>query len=200
MQATDNTSGDQLDDIPPEGREALKQMSVYWWLWLIIGIAWIIIALVILQFTDQSLEIVGIIIGAMFIGAGIQYFVISTLVHRWRWVWIALGTLLIIGGVVAIFNPAETFEAVADVLGFIFLLVGITWIFQAFAEQDHNDLWWLGLIAGILMLIIAFWTAGQLAGVKQDLLIVFAGVWALMAGVTDVVRAFQIKSVGERLG
>ncbi|MBU3674470.1 MAG: DUF308 domain-containing protein [Acidobacteria bacterium] len=200
MQATDNTSGDQLDDIPPEGREALKQMSVYWWLWLIIGIAWIIIALVILQFTDQSLDIVGIIIGAMFIGAGIQYFVISTLVHRWRWVWIALGTLLIIGGVVAIFNPAETFEAVADVLGFIFLLVGITWIFQAFAEQDHNDLWWLGLIAGILMLIIAFWTAGQLAGVKQDLLIVFAGVWALMAGVTDVVRAFQIKSVGERLG
>lgn len=200
MQATDNTSGDQLDDIPPEGREALKQMSVYWWLWLVIGIAWIIIALVILQFTDQSLDIVGIIIGAMFIGAGIQYFVISTLVHRWRWVWIALGTLLIIGGVVAIFNPAETFEAVADVLGFIFLLVGITWIFQAFAEQDHNDLWWLGLIAGILMLIIAFWTAGQLAGVKQDLLIVFAGVWALMAGVTDVVRAFQIKSVGERLG
>lgn len=200
MQATDNTSGDQLDGIPPEGREALKQMSVYWWLWLIIGIAWIIIALVILQFTDQSLDIVGIIIGAMFIGAGIQYFVISTLVHRWRWVWIALGTLLIIGGVVAIFNPAETFEAVADVLGFIFLLVGITWIFQAFAEQDHNDLWWLGLIAGILMLIIAFWTAGQLAGVKQDLLIVFAGVWALMAGVTDVVRAFQIKSVGERLG
>ena len=200
MQATDNTSGDQLDDIPPEGREALKQMSVYWWLWLIIGIAWIIIALVILQFTDQSLDIVGIIIGAMFIGAGIQYFVISTLVHRWRWVWIALGTLLIIGGVVAIFNPAETFEAVADVLGFIFLLVGITWIFQAFAEQDHNDLWWLGLIAGILMLIIAFWTAGELAGVKQDLLIVFAGVWALMAGVTDVVRAFQIKSVGERLG
>ncbi len=200
MQATDNTSGDQLDDIPPEGREALKQMSVYWWLWLVIGIAWIIVALVILQFTDQSLDIVGIIIGAMFIGAGIQYFVISTLVHRWRWVWIALGTLLIIGGVVAIFNPAETFEAVADVLGFIFLLVGITWIFQAFAEQDHNDLWWLGLIAGILMLIIAFWTAGQLAGVKQDLLIVFAGVWALMAGVTDVVRAFQIKSVGERLG
>jgi len=159
MQATPTPSGDQLDDIPPEGREALKQMSVYWWVWLVIGIAWVIIALVILQFTDRSLDIIGIIIGAMFIGAGIQYFVLSTLVHRWRWVWIVLGTLLIIGGVVAIFNPAETFEAVADVLGFIFLLVGITWIFQAFAEKDHNEVWWLGLVAGILMLIIAFWTS-----------------------------------------
>jgi len=199
MQATPTPSGDQLDDIPPEGREALKQMSVYWWVWLVIGIAWVIIALVILQFTDRSLDIIGIIIGAMFIGAGIQYFVLSTLVHRWRWVWIVLGTLLIIGGVVAIFNPAETFEAVADVLGFIFLLVGITWIFQAFAEKDHNEVWWLGLVAGILMLIIAFWTAGQLAGVKQDLLVVFAGVWALMAGITDIVRAFQIRAIGERL-
>ena len=199
MQATPTPPGDQLDDIPPEGREALKQMSVYWWVWLVIGIAWVIIALVILQFTDRSLDIIGIIIGAMFIGAGIQYFVLSTLVHRWRWVWIVLGTLLIIGGVVAIFNPAETFEAVADVLGFIFLLVGITWIFQAFAEKDHNEVWWLGLVAGILMLIIAFWTAGQLAGVKQDLLVVFAGVWALMAGITDIVRAFQIRAIGERL-
>lgn len=199
MQATPAASGDELADIPPEGREALARMSNYWWVWLVIGIIWVILALVIIQFTDRSIDVVGIIIGAMFIGAGIQYFILSSLVHRWRWVWIILGLLLVVGGVVAIFNPAATFAAVADVLGFIFLLVGITWIFQAFAEQDHNPLWWLGLIAGILMLIIAFWTAGQLAGLKQVMLIVFAAVWALMAGITDIVRAFQIKSLGEQL-
>ena len=199
MQATPNPSADELSDLPPEGRDALKQMSNYWWVWLVIGIAWIIISLVILQFTEESLDVVGIIIGAMFIGAGIQYFILSTLVDRWRWVWMLLGTLLIIGGVVAIFNPAETFEAVADVLGFIFLLVGFTWIFQAFSEKDHNPAWWLGLIAGILMLIIAFWTAGQLAGAKEVLLVIFAGVWALMAGITDIVRAFQLKAIGSRL-
>ena len=199
MQATPASSGDELADLPPEGREALAKMSNYWWVWLVIGIIWVILSLVIIQFTDNSVDVVGIIIGAMFIGAGIQYFILSSLVHKWRWVWMLLGTLLIIGGVVAIFNPAETFAAVADVLGFIFLLVAITWIFQAFAEKDHNDLWWLGLVAGILMLIIAFWTAGQLAGIKEAMLIIFAAVWALMAGITDVVRAFQLKAIGDRL-
>lgn len=199
MQATPSPTDDALGDLPPEGREALKQMSNYWWLWLVIGIAWIIISLVILQFSEESLDVVGIIIGAMFIGAGIQYFILASLVDRWRWVWNLLGVLLVVGGIVAIFNPAETFEAIADVLGFIFLLVAIAWILQAFSERDHNDAWWLGLVAGILMLIIAFWTAGQLAGAKEVLLIIFAGVWALMAGITDIIRAFQLKAVGSRL-
>ena len=198
MQSTPGPT-DELSDLPPEGREALKKMSTYWWVWLVIGVLWIIIALVILQFTDRSLDVVGILIGAMFIGAGIQYFILSSIVERWRWLWMLLGAFLVVGGIVAIFNPAETFEAVADVLGFLFLLVGLTWIFQAFSEKDQNDAWWLGLIAGILMLVIAFWTAGQLAGAKQELLIIFAGLWALMAGITDVIRAFQIKAIGERL-
>ena len=29
------------------------------------------------------------------------------------------------------------------------------------------------------------------------MLLVFAGIWALMQGVTDVVRAFQIRKLGE---
>ena len=193
----------QLDsaiaEAPPEVREAVKQMSNYWWLWLVFGIIWIIVALVILQFDTASLKLIGVIVGAMFIGAGVQYMAISTLVHKWSWAWLLLGALLIIAGVVAIFNPAETFEDVASVLGFIFLLVAFTWIFQAFAERDHNDLWWLGLVSGVLMLIIAFWTSGQFFNTKVHLLIVFAGIWALMAGITDVMRAFQFKHVGEKL-
>ena len=56
-----------------------------------------------------------------------------------------------------------------------------------------NELWWLGLVAGILMVILAFWTAGQFFVEKAYVLLVFAGIWALMQGVIDIVRAFQIK-------
>ncbi len=107
--------------------------------------------------------------------------------------------LLVIGGVVAIFNPAETFKAVADVLGFIFLLAGIFWTIEAFSSKDENELWWIGLIAGILMILLAFWTSGQFFFEKQYILIIFAGIWALMHGVTDIIRAFQIKRLGEGL-
>ena len=43
-----------------------------------------------------------------------------------------------------------------------------------------NDVWWLGLTAGILMVILAFWTSGQFFIDKQYTLLVFAGIWALM--------------------
>ena len=92
-------------------------------------------------------------------------------------------------------NPENTFAALADILGFLFLLVGVFWTIQAFVDRDTNELWWLGLISGILMIILAFWTGGQFFIDKAYLLLVFAGIWALLHGVTDIVNAFQIRKL-----
>ena len=70
------------------------------------------------------------------------------------------------------------------------------WIIEAFAAKDVNDLWWLGLVAGVLMVILAFYTGGQFFIEKAYVLLVFAGIWALLNGVTDIVRAFQLRKVG----
>jgi uncharacterized membrane protein HdeD (DUF308 family) len=70
-------------------------------------------------------------------------------------------------------------------------------VIQAFMTREVNELWWLGLIAGILMVVLAFWTAGQFFIEKTYVLLVFAGIWALMQGVTDIVRAFQIRKLDE---
>ena len=59
---------------------------------------------------------------------------------------------------VALIHPEATF---ADILGFVFLMIGIVWMVQAFAERVFNDLWSLGLISGIPMLGLAFWVSGQ---------------------------------------
>ena len=82
-------------------------------------------------------------------------------------------------------------------LGFLFLIVGVFWVIQAMAMREVNELWWLGLIAGIAMIVIAFWIGGQFFIDKVYLLLVFAGIWALMHGVTDIVRAFQIRKLGQ---
>ena len=47
------------------------------------------------------------------------------------------------------------------------------------------------------MTILAFWTAGQFFIDKAYLLLVFAGIWALMEGIVDVVRAFEIREVNK---
>ena len=59
-----------------------------------------------------------------------------------------------------------------------------------------NELWWIGLVAGILMIALAFYTGGQFFIEKQYVLLVFAGIWALLEGVIDIVRAFQVRSIG----
>jgi uncharacterized membrane protein HdeD (DUF308 family) len=55
--------------------------------------------------------------------------------------------------------------------------------------------WWIELVAGVLMLIMAFWTSGQFFFQKAYTLLVFAGIWALMHGVLDIVGAFRIRSL-----
>jgi uncharacterized membrane protein HdeD (DUF308 family) len=179
------------------GREALRGVSGLWWLWIVFGIFWIAIAVVILQFDQASVTTVGVLVGLMFLATAAQNFVIMGLAERGRWIYGLFGVLFVVAGVLALISPENTFAALADILGFLFLIVGIFWIIQAFAARDVNELWWLSLLAGILMIVLAFWTGGQFFIDKVYVLLIFAGIWALMQGVTDIVRAFQIKKLGE---
>ena len=43
------------------------------------------------------------------------------------------------------------------------------------------------------MILLAFWTSGQFFIERAYTLLVFAGIWALMQGITDIIRAFQIR-------
>src|SRR4029453_17589558 len=104
-----------------------------------------------------------------------------------------------VSAVICFASPADTFAGLADILGFLFLIVGTWWIVQAFLERAINPNWWLGLISGILMMVLAFWTAGQFFIEKAYLLLVFAGIWALMEGTADIVRAFSVREVHKDL-
>ncbi len=183
-------------ELPEDVREAAGVMSRMWWLSLVTGIVWFVIAIVILQMDSASVATVGVIVGAMFLFTGIQQFAISTVVEGWKWLWVVFGVLFVLAGLWALFNPGATTAALADSLGFLFLLVAIFWVIEAFATRAENDLWWLGLVSGIIMFVLAFWVAGQFLFERVYILLVFAGIWAMLQGVTDVIRAFQLKRLG----
>jgi uncharacterized membrane protein HdeD (DUF308 family) len=177
---------------------AAKALNALWWLWLIAGIAWIVIALVILQFDQASVTTVGVLIGIMFILSAFQQFAFGSLAGGWlQLVMWLFAVLFLVAGVIALISPENTFAALADILGFVFLFVGTFWIIQAFAERDVNELWWFGLISGVAMIVLAFWTGGQFFIHRAYVLLVFAGIWALFHGVNDIFRAFQIRELGK---
>jgi uncharacterized membrane protein HdeD (DUF308 family) len=174
----------------------LRQMANLWWFWIITGIFWVVVALVVLQFDQASITTVGVLIGIMFLVAGVQNFFLGSLASGViQWVMWVFGVLFVIAGIISLIRPEDTFAGVADILGFLFLLVGVFWLIEAFAERDTNDLWWFGLISGVAMIILAFWTGGQFFIEKQYVLLVFAGIWALFHGVSDLITAFQVRAL-----
>jgi uncharacterized membrane protein HdeD (DUF308 family) len=177
-------------------RDALKGVSKMWWVWLLLGILWTIAAVVILQFDQASITTVGVIIGIMFLGASAQQFMLMSVADHMKWLFGLFGVLFLGAAVISFISPENTFAAIADILGFLFLLVGIFWIIEAFSAREVNELWWLGLVAGILMIALAFWTGGQFFIEKTYVLLVFAGIWALMEGIINIVRAFTVRRIG----
>ncbi len=188
------------EEMPRErATETLQAMEIgkYWWLLLLLGVAWIVVGFLVFQFDITSVRTVGVVIGILFIVAGVQYLAIGTIVEGWKWLWYVFGGLLVIGGLVAIFNPEETFVAIANILGFLFLLFGVIWIVEAFSVRSYYDLWWLTLIAGILLVLLGFWLANQWFFTKAETLLVFAGVWAMMKGILDIINSFRLRSAGK---
>ena len=180
-------------------RETVSNITGYWWVSLAAGISWLVISLVILQFDTASIRTVGVLVGLMFLLTAVQNIALTTLPAEHRWVPGLFSVLFLISAVICFIDPVDTFAGLANMLGFLFLVVGVWWMVQAFLERPVNPLWWLNLISGVVMTGIAFWAAGQLFATKAYTLLVFAGIWALMQGTVDIVRAFEVRRLSKEL-
>jgi uncharacterized membrane protein HdeD (DUF308 family) len=179
--------------------EGARELTGHWWVLLVAGIAWVAVALVVLQFDQASVTTVGVLVGLMFLGLGIENIALARLDVPMRWAWALFGAVFLVSAVVCFADPTDTFAGLADMLGFLLLIVGVWWMARAFLERAIHPLWWTGLISGILLTGLAFWTSGQFFIHKAYLLLVIAGIWALVQGVTSIVRAFGIRALHDGL-
>jgi uncharacterized membrane protein HdeD (DUF308 family) len=190
---------DELPTIATDVREAAQEITGHWWVWLLTGIAWLAVALVILQFEHASITTVTVLFGAMFTLAGLENIALARLELPYRWIWALFGVLFLLAGLLCFIDPDSSFAGIADMLGSLFLIVGVWWLIRAFLERPVHPRWWIGLVAGLLMIVLAFWTVGQFYIEKVYILLVLAGIWELMEGVTNIMRAFEIRSLHERI-
>jgi uncharacterized membrane protein HdeD (DUF308 family) len=174
----------------------LERLTRWWWIELLVGAFWLVAAIVVLKFTHASVVTVGVLTGILFLAFAVEEFVLAAMDGGpTRWLWGLFGVVLTAAGIVSLIHPVSTFSGLAEILGVIFLVVGIIWMFQSFAEQAFSSLWWLNLIGGVLMIVLAFWTTGEFFVDRAFTLLIFTGVWALTKGIVDIVRAFQLRSL-----
>ena len=94
-------------ETPPQSRgpRKVREITGYWWVWLVAGIAWLIVSLVILQFDDASVTTVGVLVGLMFLFASVQNFLLTAVAESLRWLWALFGVLFVVAAVVCFVNP-----------------------------------------------------------------------------------------------
>jgi Short repeat of unknown function (DUF308) len=101
-------------------------------------VLWLVIAVVVLKFNHASVVTVGVLTGLMFLLFAAEEFALAALDRSARWLWIIFGVLMTAAGIVALIYPEATFAGFADILGFVFLLIGVLWMVQAFMERVLN--------------------------------------------------------------
>jgi uncharacterized membrane protein HdeD (DUF308 family) len=166
-----------------------------WWVLLVTGVAWTIVAIMLLRFDYVSVYSVSLLFGFVAIAAGI--FEISAVFMAAGW-WKLLNAILafvfLVAGVVAFLSPGDTFESLAAIFSFVLVFAGAFDIVMSISARKEIQVWWLQLIGGIIELALGFWAAGYY-GRSAVLLVAWVAAFAIIRGIRDIVAAFRVREL-----
>ena len=166
-----------------------------WWLLLVAGVAWIVIAVVILRFDYATVATIATLFGFFcFLAAANEVMVGAVSTTGWRILHWLLAVLFVVVGVFAFIRPDNTFVGLAAIMSFYFIFRGSFDIAMAFAASRAPG-WWVLLIVGLAELAIGFWAAGSWK-VSVTVLVSWVAAGALIHRVGQIAAAFAVRKVG----
>ena len=185
--------------IRADAREAVQDYADGWWWFLVAGLVWLVVSVVVFRFDISSVTTIGVLIGALFIVAALDEVFVATVRKSWAWAHWLLSVLFVLGAIWSFVSPQDAFWALASVFGLLLIFSGTLDIVQSTVSRAVNPLWGLGLATGILEILLGFWASQQFVPARGALLILWVGFLALFRGLSDIVLAFEVRSVKEEL-
>ncbi|GAA4886208.1 HdeD family acid-resistance protein [Actinomycetospora straminea] len=183
------------------GQLLRREAARWWWAPLVAGIAWFVIAWVVLRADVTSLAAVGLLVGVVFLVAAATEVGLTALVAGgWRVVHIVLAVVFVLAAVWAFVRPINTFFALASVLGLLLLFQGVFYIARAAVVREVSPFWWIGMVCGVLVALLGLWMSASdrvwdLAA-RAVFILLFVGFYAVFRGINDVVLAFELRHIG----
>jgi len=169
-----------------------REQTMPWWVFLITGIAWLMISMLVLRYdTNTAIKTVGYLLGALFLAAAINEFLVYAATDSWRWAHLLLGIVFVFGSLWGFTQPKEAFWALASVLGLLLVLQGSMTLIGAVAVK--GPMWGLGLVVGTLEILLGFWASQQYYPARAALILIWVGFMALFRGIGQIVLAFGVK-------
>ena len=185
-------------------REDMQTMTRNWGWFLAAGIAWIVFAFFLLSFNFRTVWAIAVFFGIGFILGGIMELAAAAAAPGWKWLYVLIGIVSIVAGVIALAWPGETFLVLSAIAGWLLLFYGIIDVVFAFSTRQLEGLWWMQLISGIIMVGLGFWAISPDSATVATyrgavLLVVWIGVAALFRGISDIIVGFRLRSAHEQL-
>ncbi|MFN8027201.1 MAG: DUF308 domain-containing protein [Acidimicrobiia bacterium] len=188
----------RIDLTPDEERAVAQAYASTWWLFMIVGILWLLLGFFILSLRPGSITAVAIIISiAFWLGAFAQFAVATVLQGGWRVFAIITGIVAIGAGIATIVWPGPTLVVLSVFVAWYLLIRGIFDVVIALSHT-HVHGWWLGLVSGVIGIGLGAWAIGN-PDRSVLLLVTIIGIWAIVKGVVDLVSAFRFRDLKKAL-
>jgi uncharacterized membrane protein HdeD (DUF308 family) len=185
------------------GRRVLQREAArWWWVPLVVAAVWFVIAWLVLRANYTSLATVGVLVGIVFLIATINEVAVAAAISGgWRVLHIALAILFLLGALWGFIRPVNTFFALASVLGLLLFLQGVTYLIRGVALRDSTPYWWLDLVSGGLLTLLAIWvsTSDRMynLGTRAAFILLWVGFMAIFRGFSDIGLAFSLRRLGQ---
>lgn len=193
---TQERTVDVREDARMIGREAARN----WWVLLASGILWLLLAWIVLRLDVGSVVAVGVLIGSLFLWSSVNEVYFAQMVSGgWRFLHYVFAALYALGAIWGFVTPVDTVFALASVLGLVLFVQGAFEITRSITIRDESELWWLGLVSGILEILLAFWVSQRLYPARITLILVWVGFLAIFRGFGQIALAFAVRRAGKEL-
>ena len=177
----------------PERRALARELGRTWWVFLVMGIIWVLFGMFVLSYRVGSLLALAVLAGIMFLWGGIAELMASFRAPSWRWLYAVAGVLSIIAGLVAFIWPGMTLYVLAIVLSWYLIFMGIIHVVSSLAGPK-GDWWWLTLLLGIAEFLLGAWAAGY-PGRSLLVFVNLVGFYALIHGFTEIFGSFTLRGL-----
>jgi len=192
----------EMNNAPMSTQDIKSEIQRSWWLWLVWGIAAVIIGvLLITQPVITGLNIV-IFIGFWWIVSGVIDVATAIIKRQGPWGWfIFTGIISVLAGIIFVTRPiisgVITLQIIYLILAFTFIFTGIVRIFSGW--RNHNGIgytWtWGSLLVGVVLVLLGGLMLFNSNDAAFLTVLPMAGILAITSGVMSILFGFQVRSL-----
>ena len=176
-------------------RAVVEEISKGWWILLLSGIVSLVAGVVILT-AEWTVADLALFVAILFIVRGVLQAMTRTIDGSDRSWNIAVGVLEIAVGIAFVSWPDVGLYTVAVFIGAWVVVSGAFDLLGAIAHRHDVGVWWLFAIVGVIQLGLGLALLDRPA-LTLALAITVVGIWAVVAGVIQMLAAFDVKHLPE---